>query len=107
MYGLSFSDNLWHTGPNIVEHNLIMFACFISHFIPTTIIFMYFHLYQLFDALLCLLIFGNSNFTIWNIHPPLPPVCFGLFLTNKYLVEYELFTFYLLFYINPILIGPY
>ena len=93
MCGLIFPDNLSYTGYIIFEHSLVIFAWLISHFILTAIIILYSHCYQLFDALICLLVVGNYILRIWNILVPLPPVCFWPFFTTENPFEYALSNF--------------
>ena len=62
-----------------------------------------FLLRSIFDALLCLIIVGNYIFfAIWNNSLTLPAVYSGSLFATKYLVEYGIFTFSLLFrYYSP------
>ena len=103
---LGFSDNLWYTGSNIVNHHFIMFAWLISFFIPTTIIIMYSHWDQfLMPSSACLLL-ASIFFAIWKCSPLFDQyVLVNCLLLNTYLnTDYPIF---LLFFVTLLLIGPY
>ena len=104
---LGFSDNLWYTGSNIVNHHFIMFAWLISFFIPTTIIIMYSHWDQfLMPPSACLLLAIIIILPIWNCSPFFDHyVLVNYLLLNTYLnMDYPIFLF---FSITLLLIGPY
>ena len=55
----------------------------------------------------CLFLGIHFSFTVWNISLHIPIVCFGSLIITNYWVESGLFTSFLFFYINLLLIGIY